>query len=187
MTRTVTAAVNTALTGYNIPCFFAVELQFDAGTTRVCNAGYNYTINGNIFYAIGTMGKISTIQESADLAAYGITMELSGIDSAEIAIALAEPYQGRPCKVWMVFLSEQLQVIADPVLIFNGRIDLMDIQLGDTATITLTAESRLIDLERPRVRRYNHEDQIIDYPGDNGFEYVPLMVNIELLWGKENA
>ena len=59
----------------------------------------------------------------------------------------------------------------------------MDIDVGATATITVNAESRLADWDRPRVRRYNHEDQQIDYPGDMGFEFVPQMATKELRWG----
>ena len=51
------------------------------------------------------------------------------------------------------------------------------------ATISVSAESRLAAWDRPNVRRYNHEDQQIDYPGDKFFEFVPQMVDRLLVWG----
>jgi hypothetical protein len=54
---------------------------------------------------------------------------------------------------------------------------------GDTATITITAENRLLDLERVRVRRYTQEDQARDDVTDLGFEFVPALQDKEVLFG----
>jgi len=55
---------------------------------------------------------------------------------------------------------------------------------GDTAVIALTAESRLLDLNRSRERRYQKQDQAIDFPGDLGFDYVPSLQQLSVVWGK---
>ena len=55
---------------------------------------------------------------------------------------------------------------------------------GDTANISLTAESRLIDLERSRERRYTSEDQKIDYPNDKGLEFIADLQDKEIVWGR---
>lgn len=60
----------------------------------------------------------------------------------------------------------------------------MNTEVGDTATITLSAESRMVTWDRPRTRRYNNEDQQSRYPGDRGFEYVAQMVEKSLIWGR---
>jgi len=68
---------------------------------------------------------------------------------------------------------------------FSGRMDTMSIKdSGDTANISLTAESRLIDLERSRERRYTSEDQKIDYPNDKGLEFIADLQNQEIVWGR---
>ena len=54
---------------------------------------------------------------------------------------------------------------------------------GDTATIKLTAESRLIDLDRSRERRFTSEDQKIEFPDDKGLEYVDDLQDKEIVWG----
>ena len=102
---------------------------------------------------------------------------------ANVAVALGQVYQGRSCRLWMAPLTADHAVIDDPALVFWGRMDTMDIELGDTATITVAAESRLAAWDRPRVRRFNHEDQQIDHPGDQFFEFVPQMVDRQLVWG----
>ena len=51
--------------------------------------------------------------------------------------------------------------------------DVMTLQeTGDSCTISLTAESRLIDLERPRVRRYTKEDQKLIDSDDTGLNKI---------------
>ena len=82
--------------------------------------------------------------------------------------------------MYLGFINEDFTtLIADPFLIFDGRMDTAEIaDGGDTATITLTAESRLRDLER--VRRYPSINtdtdplrfRTITLPGDEGLEYV---------------
>jgi len=70
---------------------------------------------------------------------------------------------------------------------FKGRMDTMNIALGKTATITLTAESRLIDWSRPRIRRYTNADQQERFSADKGFEFVSDTVEIEIVWGANIA
>jgi hypothetical protein len=55
---------------------------------------------------------------------------------------------------------------------------------AETATVSISYEGRLIDLERPRARRYTHDDQQIDFPGDRGFEYVPTLQEWNGVWGR---
>jgi len=76
-------------------------------------------------------------------------------------------------------------LVADPAIAFAGRLDVPEIDdNGQTATITISYESRLVDLERPRERRYTHEDQQIDYSGDLGFEYVAAIQEWNGVWGR---
>ena len=88
-----------------------------------------------------------------------------------------------PGKVWIGALDSAGAVIADPFLAFEGRLDVPDIiDDGETCTVTVSYESRLIDLERPRERRITHEDQQIDYPGDRFREYVAGLQDQVIVW-----
>ena len=62
--------------------------------------------------------------------------------------------------------------------------DVMTIEdAGATATINVSAESRLIDLDRSRTRRFTSEDQKIDYPNDKGLEMVASLQDKQITWG----
>ena len=54
---------------------------------------------------------------------------------------------------------------------------------GETSVISVDAESKLIDLQRPRERRYTSEDQKIDYPNDKGLDAVTWIQNQKIKWG----
>lgn len=80
-----------------------------------------------------------------------------------------------------------LLLLPDPVLIFSGRMDIMEIsESGETARITITAENRLIDLRKVNERRYTPQDQRSVYPDDKGFDFVPLIQDAPLLWGRSS-
>lgn len=133
---------------------------------------------------LGALGGIEPIQEQAGLEAIGVRMTLTGVPTDVIAVTLGEQYQGRPCQVWFAPLSEDMRMAYAPVKLFSGRMDTPDIEVGETATITLSAESRMVAWERVKVRRYNNEDQQSRYPADRGFEFVAQMVERNLQWGR---
>ncbi len=184
MSRDITAPMVTASEAAVARPVLAAELDFASGFVRANSSPYTIVIDGNTYLGVGTLGKISAVQEGSELQAYGITLTLSGIPGELVSIALNEYYQGRSCRVLLALLDDNHQVIASPTVLWSGRMDTMDIELGDTATISVTAESRLVDWERPRIRRYTSEDQRAAYPGDKGFEFVPQMQEKELVWGR---
>ena len=183
MTRGITSALNTELTAETLEPFFAVELAFSGGSVLVWTGYGNITIDGDTFVGSGDLLGISGLTESADVQANGVTIALGGLDSALVASALTEEYQGRACKIYFGALSSG-SVIADPYLVFSGRMDIMTIDdSGSTSDITVTAENRLIDLDRARNRRYTTEDQKIDYPNDRGLEFVTDLQDKTIIWG----
>jgi len=79
-------------------------------------------------------------------------------------------------------------VIADVYTVFKGKMDVLNIsEQGNTATITLNIESRLISFDLPINRKYTLEDQQVDFPNDVGFEFIPDLQDKEITWGKETS
>lgn len=183
MTRALDGGTVAAISAGHVPYMYFVQLDFSS-PLRVCSAGYDVVWNGYTWTGLGLLGSIEPIQEQAGLEAIGVRMTLAGVPSDMIAITLAEQYQGRPCQIWFAPLRDDMQLTVPPVRLFSGRMDTMDTEVGDTATITVSAESRMVTWDRPKVRRYNNEDQRLRYPTDRGFEYVAQMVEKQLLWGR---
>jgi hypothetical protein len=181
VTRGLGAAALAAIQGEVVTCTRAVELLFDSGAVRLSAATVPLTIAGQVFHGVGILGGISTVQEEADLRSAGLTLTLAGVPADVAAVALAEPYHDKPATVWEVILGADGQVI-EAIICFRGRIDQMNILLGDTATVEVTLEDRLTDMDSPNLERYTPEDQGRTHPGDRGFDFVPATVEKEIIW-----
>lgn len=186
MTSHLTPAMENALLADTVRPILLVKIGTAGGDVRVWTGMGDLTFNGEVYQGVGTLGGVSPVQESADLQANGITFSLSGVPQEMIATALGQMRQGMNAQLWLGALDVTTgALIADPNERFTGYTDVPSIdESAETATISITAENRLIDLERARTRRYTKEDQEIDYPGDLGFDFVPSLQDKELVWGR---
>ena len=186
MTRSMTAAVSTELQASTLRPRILVHFAFDSGAVRVWDGIGDLVFDGDTFSGIGNLGSVGVVKETASLRANGMRFTLSGIPSSLLSIAIGEHYQGRTVEMWRAFLDESHVLIDDPVKIFAGRMDQMVVvDAGVTAEITIAAESRLVELQRPlQTRFYTDQDQQTEFPGDLGFEFVPKMQNKDIIWGR---
>lgn len=182
MSRGMTTDVINRVTSETPRRVLAIELDFDSGVSRITTAPFDVTFDGDTYVGVGIAGRVSAVEESGELAAYSLSMELSGIPRDAIALALTEPYQNRPATVWEVVLDDDDQPIDGPIIAFRGLMDIMTVDFGDTATVTLQCTNRLADWERPKITRYSDEDQQRLHPGDVGCQYAAAMENREVVW-----
>jgi len=208
MSRSLTDGILSVLSAAEIQPFFAVELFFDTTTLRMWTGLGDLVIEGTVYTGTGQLLQLSEISETAEIAATGANLTLSGIPSELLSLALSEPYQGRLCKIYFgaidanrVYLTDEagdyilaedtsrIDISAgDPdgiVEVFSGYMDQMNIEEGpETSTIAMSVESKLIDLERSRIRRYTDQSQKARYPNDRGFEFVEDLQDKQFNWGR---
>jgi hypothetical protein len=184
MSRTVPAALLTALDGDEIEVFYAVDLAFDSGNMRLWTGYGDKTINSQTYTGTGNLLTIDGLEEASDLSARGTTLTLNGLDSTIITYALTEEYQGRLVTIYW-------GVGTNTVEVFSGYMDKMTIQdAAESATISLTVESRLIALERPNIRRYTRESHagVRTAKGLSGsdtfFDWVTKLQDKQIVWGR---
>ena len=183
MAREITPAATTAATAPVVRPLALVRMVFDSGVVTLWTGRGDLVWNSETYTGVGGLGRIGAIDEGADQQAYGIAFTLSGVDAAFVSIALDEDVQGRECRVWLGLFDDALALVADPVEVFSGRLDTMSVKLGSEGVIEVTAESRMIDWQEPRERRFTDADQRECYPGDAGFEFLNETVDKEVLWG----
>ena len=173
MSRDLPAGMQAEVAGKKIRPLVLIKFEFDSGSLRLWNGIRPLTFNAEVYTGSGNLLNISGVQETQVLKAAGVTFTLSGIDASAISIALTEDYQGRPVTLWFGAMDADENIIDAPFQQFQGYLDVMTMEDdGETATISVTAENELLDLERPRVRRYTDKDQEMDYRGDRFFEFV---------------
>lgn len=185
MTRSLETAMSTAVAADYIRPILLVHCDFDSGDLNMWTGIGSLLHDGKTYVGTGNLLDISGLQETNQLAAQGITVTLSGVLSSLLEKARDEDYQGRTLEVLFGAIDDNGDIIDDPVVMFSGFMDTMTIlDGGDTATISISVENRLIEFERTRVRRYTAEDQKIDYPDDKGLEFVAALEEKEIVWGR---
>jgi len=184
MSRDLTSSVQTAIEATQVQPFLLFEGLFSSGYVRMWSGYGDIVWDARTWTGVGNLMGISAVQETSEIQANGITVTMNGIPSELISLALQESEQGKSGKVYLGFLDES-GVIADPTMIFEGKLDIPAIQEeGDTSTISITYESRLINLQRSRESRFTNEEQQREYDGDLGCEFVPAMKEVTLTWGR---
>ena len=184
MARDLTAAVKAEIGKRRVSPIILVRIDFNTGTVRVWSGIGDLLWNGDTYNGVGDLGSIGRPRETTEIQAEGISFELSGIPSSNLSLALQEARRNKPAKAWLGFMDDQGNVIADPFMLFSGRVDSAEIEEGgETATVRVIAESILARLQTPNERRYTDEDQKIDYPADKGLEFVASLQDKQLVWG----
>ena len=184
MARDLTAGVITQLQAASVEVGVLFEGEFASGWVRLWSGVGTLSWDGKSWSGVGTLLGISGIDETNEIRASGLTVSLSGVPSDLLSAALGDARSGKTGRVYLAFFSGG-SIVADPILQFEGRLDVPAIEDGpDTATISISYESELIDLERARERRYTPEDQAIDFPGDLGFAYIAALQDAQITWGR---
>lgn len=183
MSRGIPGALATAIAqGTVYPVLFGF-FDFAGSGVRVHSHVGDIVWGGYTWTGLGDLVAVETISESKDVRANGLVFTLNGVPSTLIAEVLTNRSRGREATLWFGCFNAAGALVSDPHKLFSGRMDQPMIDdSGETCKVSVSAESRLVDLQRSRERRYTHEDQQIDYPGDLGLEFVAGLQNKEVLW-----
>jgi hypothetical protein len=189
MSRDLDAALEAALSPALIRPVMFYEAEFVGGAmVRLWSGAYNRSWNGHTWEGIGSIVGIGKVEETQTLRAAAVEIVVQGITSDSVSRALQSLAQNRPGRIYMGLLDDSDVLIGDPTLAFEGRLDSAQInEKPDGAVVVMRYESRLIDLERPRIRRFTHEDQQVTSPGDRGFEFIPALQDVTISWGNTNS
>ena len=167
--------------------FFAVKAEFDSDDILVWTGIDDLTINSETYTGAGTLLSLSDLEDTLDMKATGISVALSGMDPDVLDAALTENYQNRDISVFMGFLMGGSNEVAGVLKVFAGRMVSLEIEdTIDGATVNVTCENRLIDLERPSNLRYTSESQQFIDSSDTGLNRVQQLQDKQLAWGQKS-
>jgi len=169
-----------------LPVLF-VYAEFLDGPVRVWS-GYGPIVwHDQTWNGIGTLLQVSSIEEGFDVNARGIALTLSGFDANLLAEALGQVQQGLPVVVYTgaFYNGSPGVVISDPLISWAGQMDqpVIDV-MNTTATISLSCENILVEMNKAVDRRYTNEDQQRDWPGDAGMSFVSGIQDKTIYWGR---
>lgn len=165
--------------------FFAVKAEFDTSDIRIWSGIDDLTISSETYTGAGTLLSVSNSEDNSELKSNGIVVALSGMDTTVVNYALTESYQNRPITIFMGYVMGGTNEVAGTLTLFKGRMTSLVINdTPDGATVTIDAENRLVDLDRPSNLRYTKESQNFLFSGDTGFNRVASIQDKQINWGK---
>jgi hypothetical protein len=175
----------------------ASSLVFASSTVYVWTGLGNMTWNSMTFVGVGDFASVSAMSENSDVEAKGITIGLSGIPSDMMSEVLTEVRILGNVNIWLALFDNTGALIADPILSYQGKMDAPTLNDdGQTCTAQITVENVLVDLNRPRYRRYTDDDQQLDLAAtltalglpsattDTGFRWGPGIQEMQPYWGQ---
>lgn len=185
MARNLSGPLITAITSRQFMPVFLVTLTFKSKTEYVWNGIGTLTYGGNAYKGVGSLGKFSGVQEGVEVKADGTSVTLSGIDADLFDECVTDIQPNLAAQVlfsaWDIVAGG---LIGTPYPLFVGQIGDADVNVdGETISITLRLENKMIQLQRATNRRYTSADQNIPYPDDSGFAHVEILNDVALRWG----
>lgn len=182
--RSITTGMRTASQAAVVRPVTLVALYLDSGTVRCNSSDRTVTWSGDTYLGVGRLGSITAIQETTTLQTQSVRLTMSGIPADYISMVWQEIYQDRAVKIWLALLDENYVIVADPILQWDGLIDQMSMQIGESAIVSVTTNDKMIRWETPQVHRYTDADQQRRFPGDLGCQFIAQAVEKEILWGR---
>jgi hypothetical protein len=185
MTRPMASATAAAAAARVVRPVILVEADFLPEPLRLWSGLGPLTWDDRLFTGAGSLLGASGVDETTDTQATGVSFSLSSMPP-QLLDSLPNPsnFQGRPGRMWLALLTEAGAIDGEPVQVLGGRMDVLSFSEGESVLFNLSVESRLADLERPRVRRYTDRDQQAVHAGDRCFEFVPSLQDDEIVWGR---
>jgi hypothetical protein len=164
-----------------------VKLQFDDAPLFMHTDVGDITIAGNTYLGAGDFGSIEGIEEREDASPSGLTLSLSGIDTALLNEALLMNYFDRPVQI--LFGMRDIVtggMVSTPFEIFAGKMDQMRVRTGGpTSVVEVSVESEMIDFDRSLNRYFSDTELQRVYTGDLAFRYLADMVNARVTVGSK--
>lgn len=186
MSRTISSALVAELQQEAKEVIGLAKFEFDEGDVGYWTGLGTLTYDGLDYVGTGQLLSMTNITESASIKATGMQFRLSGLPSAILSLSDSSDYQNRPATLYIAAIDINARtLVGTPLKILAGRMDTMDQEeSGESAALVLSIENILVTLETPNVRRYTPEDQLIEYAGDEFFNDVNTIQNLQIVWGR---
>lgn len=183
-----TPAYLAAVAQDQVVCCHLVEARMDDGVVHLTNFGQDVVWGGHTYLALGSMLGFESPEESIDITTAQITASISGVDPDNLALFLDEHYLLRQWLIYSAVFDQAGSLIADPMLIFDGRINRVavteDPEAG-SSLIAISLTNAWVDFTQTAGRRTNDAEQQFHFPDDCGFEFVAeLAAGKAIKWGR---
>lgn len=160
-----------AWVGSRVVAVQLVEMDFPSGMLYASTAPMDIDWGGHTYLGGRQVAIDAVNDQGGEL--QGLRFSLSGVPSELLALALAEPLQGRSVVLRLALLHPDTHAVAEVLPLWRGSMDQMPVRHGpESSVITVTAEHRGVQMARPKPLRYTDADQRRLQSGDRCLEYL---------------
>lgn len=187
-----------AVTGSQINHAEFVRLTVgNAGTIYTfCNAGAPITVNGITFSNLGALLQVGDVQRDIKATSDDMTIQLTGIDPANVALILSSDIKGSLVEVWRGFFDSNNQIITSPSQQFFKRYQgiINSVSITEdfnsqartrvaTCSIACSSMRRVLENRLSGVRTNQNNWQFL-YPNDTSMNRASEIANTYFDFGK---
>jgi hypothetical protein len=185
MPRDLSADFLAAIKSKKIRPAIFVEMHFTSGPDYLWSGQGTISWNGHDWIGAGSLVSIAPIEEGSNVMARGIAVAFSGIDASILAGIMGEFRVGLPAIVYLGLFDSGNNLIDSPIISWAGWTDRPEIEMdGQTATITVNCENKLVSMNVAVDRRCTNEQIQYDHPGDRGGEFINSIQDTVIYWGR---
>ena len=162
------------------------------GVLRFSDYNIPYTINSEVYNALGSLMNVSSSTTELRLSETEVTVTLSGIPTTNINTVLDYKMKGSPIEIYRgLFNPNTGAAIVAPVGKFKGLVNNFALQeefpeggKDSTITILLTCTSEVSVMQSKLAGRYtNPTSHKVFFPTDQSMDRVPNLVNSNFNFG----
>ena len=187
MTRNLTSAVKTELATNDIRPVHLITLGFGTPVNITdCSFSITSSVSGSsvTYNASDFILGISNHTEETDITKSTINLNLSGANTTFISTVLNENVVNDNVDIYRAFLDSSNAIIADPFLLYKGKIESFEIEESDkSSTVSLSIVSHWADFEKKNGRKTNNTSQQRFFSGDVGMDFASQTVQ-DIKWGR---
>jgi len=161
-----------------------------------CNAAAPITVGGNTFDNLGSLLGVGDVQRDMRSTSDDMTIALTGIDPANIALILSSDIKGSLVEIWRGFFDSNNQIITTPTLQFFKRYQgiINSVSITEdfnsemrtriaTCSISCSSMRRVLENRLGGVKTNQSSWQFL-YPDDTSMNRVSAITNTYFDFGK---
>jgi hypothetical protein len=185
--RTLDSNLDTGSTSAVFAYIVFVELDFPSGTLYVHNGHGTYTWGGNDWLGVGAYGDIDVMEESVDTIPNPVKVMLSSITSEIIEAIRNDDIYDRDAKIYLGAINEDLELQGTPTTWVDGYMEKKELVMGSQDGVAITIQDDAAKLRQRNGKRFTIEEHQAEFTGDLFFEFLPFVMNAEVLWAGEKV
>lgn len=175
------ALLNRMLAGEEVPVVQLVRLSLQQ-TIYLTTAGHDVDYDGHTWIG-NSIASIEPISDGVgELESLRFVRPL--VSEEHIAMVLSAPFAGKLVTVYDAWLDPGTRQVAHVEVAWRGVLNMPDLQDGQTAIASCTADHIGVRSTVTKASRYTNDEQQRIYPGDTSLDVDPKVDGGQIAWPK---